>query len=54
VTDMDLSPNAILIIYIANSLAWAFCGAAIAFGIIERRERNAARKTKHTPINLHT
>lgn len=52
-TDIDLSPNTILIIYIANSLAWAFIGAAFVFALQERRARMAARKTKHTPINTH-
>jgi mannose/fructose/N-acetylgalactosamine-specific phosphotransferase system component IIC len=51
-TDIGISGNALAAIVILYSLAVACVGAAFAFGIIERRNRKAQRKPKHTRINL--
>jgi hypothetical protein len=49
--DIGLTGNTIAAITILYSIACGFCGAAIAFGMIERRNRKA-RQTKHKPTNI--
>jgi hypothetical protein len=50
--DIGLNANALAAIIICYSIACAFVGAAITFGIIERRDRKNAARSKHKPLNI--